>query len=342
MARATHAESKADWRRRIEAAYGGPLPAKTWSYLEKSRWIGDLEEGAASVEELIEHLRDINSGAPLAAALSARRVKGVEETTLFDEVDARLQAVAKVISWRADRNITVGSFRRRWLRNGMVATDGVTDWIDGVYRSHLPSGWPIDRGPAQATNHRGQFALWPHAHMQLEWVDVTAGTSKVWCVPPRGPLGELAKLAEKLANQWDWTLPYATCFILTGETPPRPGVRGISVRSRRGSDRDFGPYDLMWVRCSIDIEVTPEELAGWWRDARKHLGASGRKPIGKKATQLALFALTRDPGTTLQEDMEAWNAEVDEGWRYTDFRNYRTAAHNAIEALNRPALQCSL
>ena len=121
-----------------------------------------------------------------------------------------------------------------------------------------------------------------------------------------------------------------------------PGVRGVSFRRRTGSDDKYGAYDLMSVRCSIDVEVTPEELGGWWRGVRAALGISGRRPMGDKSVALAMFALSRtDDSKTFREDMEDWNAEVREEWHFDDYRNFRTAAYNAIDALNRSADGCN-
>jgi hypothetical protein len=92
------------------------------------------------------------------------------------------------------------------------------------------------------------------------------------------------------------------------------------------------------VRCSIDIEVTPDELALWWSGVRKHVGMAGRRPISEKAIHLAAFAFDRDKTTTLQQDMDAWNREAPEEWHFADYRAFRTAALKALEALNRPAL----
>jgi hypothetical protein len=181
------------------------------------------------------------------------------------------------------------------------------------------------------------FFGWQHAHVNLQWIDEKAATTKIWCVPQRSLLGDLANLGTKLADTWDWNIGYATNFVLTGETPPRPGVRGLSFRTRRGFDDRYGTYEYMWIQATIDLEVTPEELAGWWRGVRDHLGVSGRRPIAAKGVELAKFALDRDDSTTIREDMNAWNARVKDEWTFDDWRNYRTAALRAIDALNRPA-----
>jgi hypothetical protein len=54
-----------------------------------------------------------------------------------------------------------------------------------------------------------------------------------------------------------------------------------------------------------------------------------------------MFAMSRDDSNaTFREHMEEWNRQVPEDWRFTDYRNFRTAAMNAVAALNRPAAGC--
>ena len=45
---------------------------------------------------------------------------------------------------------------------------------------------------------------------------------------------------------------------------------------------------------------------------------------------------------TYAEDMERWNAQVPDEWRYDDYRNFRTAALSAVNALNNPAAGCTV
>jgi len=333
------------WRAEIEKGYGRPLPDETWEWLEGEHYIAELEEGGSvTVDYVVDKIRSINAAAPAARARSARRVleAGSSSESLFAGLNTRLQAQAEVIAWRAARSTTVVAFRQRWLGDGLITADAVTGWIDKTYHAHRPRKWPSEPGPSQATNVRGRFALWPHTHLALEWLDTEEGTTRVWCVPTRGPLAELARLSTTLAEQWDWDPPLATNFVLTGETPARPGVRGVSFRTRRGSGVDGG-YQFMSVRCVIDVETTPEQLAAWWRGVRTAIGISGRKPMGEKAVRLALFALASDDeSTTFAQAMEQWNAHAPEEWRYHDYRNFRTAAFAAVEALNNPAAECRL
>jgi hypothetical protein len=340
MVRTTQPES-GSWRQQVEKRYGSKLPDETWEWLVGKQYIEELDEGmGVTVDYVVDQIRLINRAAPAAHARSRRRVvaSDPESASVFTGLNNRLEALAEVIAWRAARSSAVSVYRRRWLRDKLIDADEVAAWIDRTYHDHLPKNWPTDRGPAQATNFPGRFALWPHAHRVLEWIDTAASTSKIWCVPTRGPLGELAGLVEKLADRWDWNKALATTFVLTGDTPARPGVRAVSFRKRSGSDDTYGSYDLMSVRCSIDIEVTPEELAAWWRGVRAALGVSGRRPMGDKSVALAKFALSRtDDSKTFRQDMEDWNAEAPEEWHFDDYRNFRTAAKTAIEALNHPA-----
>lgn len=342
MVKTTHADGD-PWRQEVEKQYGGKLPDETWEWLVGKHYITELDDGTATVDHVVDQIRLINRAAPAAHARSRRRVVAgdPESASLFAGINNRLEALAEVIAWRAARSLSVRGYRRRWLRDELIEPHHVGAWIGQTYHEHLPKGWPTHPGPAQATNVPGQFALWPHPHLVLEWIDTNASTSKVWCVPRRGPLGDLARLAEKLADQWDWNRALATTFVLTGDTPARPGVRAVSFRRRSGSDQEYGSYDLMSVRCSIDVEVTPEEVGAWWRGVRTALGISGRRPMGNKSVALAMFAQSRtDDSKTFREDMEDWNAEVREEWHFDDYRNYRMAAYKAVDALNHPAAGC--
>ena len=324
-------------REQLSSAYGGPIPDETWDYLVDERYVGEFEEGLQDIESLVSVVRKLNAVAPAAIARSSRRVLERGGNGLFDGINHRMAATAEVLARRAARNAQVQAFRSRWLPHGLIDPIGVSPWIEAVYRHHTPSSWPTDRGPWDATNSKLTFFGWQFAHVNLEWIDHAAATTKIWCVPQRSPLADLANLGTKLADSWDWNRGYATNFVLTGETPPRPGVRGLSFRTKRGFDDRYGSYDYMWIRATIDLEVTPEELAGWWRGVREHLGVSGRRPIAAKGVELAKFALDRDDSTTIREDMDAWNAQVTDEWKFNDWRNYRTAAQRAINALNRPA-----
>lgn len=343
MVKTTHADDD-PWRQQVERRYRGELPDETWEWLVGKHYIQELDDGMATVDYVVDQIRWINRAAPAAHARSRRKVVAgdAEAASVFAGINNRLQALAEVIAWRAARSSNVRGYRHRWLGDELIGPDEVTAWIERKYHDHLPKTWPTDRGPAQATNVLGQFALWPHRHAVLEWIDTNAATTKVWCVPTGGPLGDLARLTQKLSDQWDWNRALATTFVLTGDTPARPGVRGVSFRRRNGSDGYYGSYDLMSVRCSIDVEMTPEEVGAWWRGVRAALGVTSRRPMGAKSVRLALFALSRDDdeNTTFRKHMEDWNAEVPEDWHFHDYRNFRTAAIKAIEALNHPAAGC--
>jgi hypothetical protein len=333
----TTPSAPASLREQLSDAYGGPIPDETWAYLETKQYIAEYDEGLHDVASLVAVVRELNAAAPAAISRSSRRVLERGREGLFDAINHRMATTADVLAKRASRNSAVQAYRARWLADGLIDAVDVSSWIEEMYRLHLPKAWPGDRGPWEATNSTVTFFGWQHAHVSLQWIDEGAATTKVWCVPQRTPLGELAGIGTKLADQWDWNLGYASNFVLTGEAPPRPGVRGLSFTTKRGFDDTYGAYDYMWVGATIDLEVTPEELAGWWRGLRDHLGVCGRRPIAAKGVELAKFALDRDDSTTIREDMEAWNARVVDEWKFDDWRNYRTAAHRAINALNRPA-----
>lgn len=329
-------------RAQVEALYGGPVPDVTWAWLVREQYIAEFEDGLIGPDVVVAKLRELNAVAPAAITKVTRRVGPTDPEHVLADLNNRMNALAEAVAARASRNARVLQWRHRWLHDRLIEGAVVTEWIDDTYRSHLPKAWPADHGPRNASNFVGKFVGWPHQYVQLQWFDAVDRAVRVWCVPPRGPLADLADVAGRLAEQWDWNAALATNFVLTGETPARPGVRGLSYRTRRGFDDRHGPYDFMWVRASIDIEVTPEELASWWRGVRSELGIAGRKPIGPKSVRLALFAMCRETETTYRQDMEAWNAEVPAEWHFKDWRNYRSAAQKALHALNRAASDCVL
>jgi hypothetical protein len=335
MARATPEPSS---REKVELAYGSKLPDATWRYLEEKDWVSELEGGFATVDDVVMHLREINASAPAAVVRQSRRVRGrAGDDRLFEGINDRMTAISEILALRASRDLKVMRFRSHYLPDGHVAANRVSAWIEEVYARELPASWPSEPGPREASNNVVAFFGWPHPYSTLEWIDDSEPTVKLWCVPPRSCLGELAEAGNKLATTWDWSRAQATAFVLTGETPPRPGVRRISTHTQRGFDDRYGTYQYGSVRATIDLEVTPEELAGWWRGVREDAGISGRKPIGAKSVALARFALSRDDSTTFEEDMHAWNSTVSQEWQFTDRRNYRSAAKKAIDAVNEPA-----
>lgn len=338
---ARYTPPKPTLRDRVSAIYGRPIPDETWAYLREERYLEEHEQGLLSDGDLVSAIRQLNAVAPAAIARSTRRVLERGDTALFDAINHRMNVTAEVIAKRAGRDPRVESCRSRWLNTGLIGVESVSAWIEARYAAHLPANWPTEPGPSEATNWTGRFFDWPQPRTMLEWIDEEAETTKVWCVPTDSPLGELSDVAGGLAQAWDWNVAYSTNFVLTGNVPPRPGVRGFTFCSRRGFDDRYGPYDYAWARVSIDLEVTPEQLAGWWRGVREHFGASGRRPITEKSVELARFALDRDDSTTFRQDMEAWNKSAPADWRFNDWRNYRTAARRAIDALNRPALHVS-
>jgi hypothetical protein len=301
-------------------------------------WIEELERDDldVTVADVIFEIRAINRAAPMAARLN-HSIGIANADPILAAIDERMAAIAEAIAIRASDSHSVRSWRHRRLQGQLLDGSKVTSWIDEMYRRYLPKDWPADGGPATATNFAGAFVHWPHPYIELEWVDEVPAV-RVWCVPENGPLGELAKLVGKLAREWDWDAGLATKFVLTGETPPRPGIRQWTYRNTTGWDNRHGTYDYLAVQgCSIDFEVTPEELAAWWRMVRTNLGASGRKPIGTKSTRLAQFVMSRPNDTTNRQNMEAWNAQATPEWHFSDWRNFRTAASKAVAALNYPA-----
>jgi len=323
-------------RRSVERSYGQPLPDSTWDYLVEERFVEGLRTGEYSALDVADHLRRLNKSAPAAAALrkSLRTHPFERDSGMFESINRRMGALSRILAKRATRDVE--GFRRRTLPDGLIPAAKITQWIDERYWRSLPRSWPSESGPSSAGNFAGQLLDLP-PHVELVWIDLPASTTRLWGVPPQGTLAALARLSKKLSKKWSWSEGHATNFVVSGEVPPRPGVRGVTFKPTRGWDDRYGTYDLLSVQVTIDAEVNPEQLAGWWRGVRDHVGFSNRKPIREKSVRLAEFALDRDETTSWREDMTAWNAQAPPEWHFSDYRNYRTAANAAIHGLNNPA-----
>lgn len=334
MASATR--SSATPRDRIERRYGGPLPEETWAWLVTKRYIEEFESGMLDAEEIAEKVRELNRVAPRAIHRDRRLLKRSDDDARFATIDGRMQAVAEILALRASRDLRVTRFRRAHLPEALLDPEQTDEWIEKTYWSQLPAGWPRTKGPAHANNFAGNLLELPSKRAELQWLPPDATSVKIWGVPPGSILGRLAEIVDRLAPKWDWHPAHATSFVLTGAVPPRPGVRQVRTKPTAGWDDRYGPYSHMAVRASIDVEMTPEELAAWWRGIRASLGTNGRKPIRDKAVRLARFAMERDDTSTWREIMGAWNRDVPEEWHFNDHRNFRTAVLHATQALNSP------
>lgn len=221
------------------------------------------------------------------------------------------------------------------MRGELISPESVHEWVIGIYGRSVPSSWPEDRGPVNATNNRISFFGMPTPYRELQWINYDAMEVRIWCVPPNSPLGKLAKLSDKLTKRWDWSGAHATEFVVADTIPPRPAIRQVTTSSRSGWDKSYGSYSWPYVSLTVDAQVSPEELAAWWRSLRHDLGVSGNRRVSEDSVDLALFAMRRDDSTTWNEDCTEWNSSTD-GKMYASWRHYRTAAIRAIENLNTP------
>lgn len=333
--RRTREGESLDARVRVERSYGSALPDRTWEWLVDNHYIAELDQGDLGIDDVVDVIRDLNKAAP-AAQRRARggEVDGDTSSVIFGALNNRMRAVAEFLARRAHRDLQVQRFRRSCLGGVLLLADDIDGWINDRYWAELPRGWPSISGPSQATNFTGGLLELPASRVELEWLPPDAETVKIWGVPRRSTLGRLAELSTKLSSRWDWHLAHATSFVLTGATPPRPAVRHVRFKPTSGWDDDFGAYRYGGVRFTVDAEVTPEQLAAWWRGIRAEIGMTGKKPIRERAVRLALFSLSRPASSSWRDDMKAWNEHADVGDQFDDLRNFRRAVLRAWSAIN--------
>lgn len=155
-------------------------------------------------------------------------------------------------------------------------------------------------------------------------------------MPPDSPLGKLSVLGQQLADKWRWTLVEAVLFVLTDEPPEISPITGQSEVAHNYSVVMWGGYDVFSrVRIDLDPAVTPQQLAGWWRDVRRRMHDERYRSQSKKHLRLAAFMAGRDETTSWDQDRLDWNrvtADTPE-WNYADRRTFHRDATAAVERL---------
>jgi len=217
------------------------------------------------------------------------------KTDSRDTLRARTSALSAYAAALANRDSRVTKFRERYLskihpdyraalKAGLdvgiggeydgpmylpwepLALDQVKDWVLSQYHGGAPDGdgeaalrQAIRKGEGTELLHFYS----PNPDREVDGTPPFRGQRVT--VLRRSSLGELARLAEELAEEFQWDdAGEATMFVLTGEEPLVSPVT-ISSQFSDGSH---------WRKCRMTIAVdpvtSPEDLMAWYREARKN------------------------------------------------------------------------
>jgi hypothetical protein len=361
-----------NWRVELERYLGGEIGDLVWETLDSNGDVEDLQLGLITVARLAAKARQ------LAAVLS-----GPAERPTVDEpgkaglpqaseaTRARIDALSAIYAAWAGSEPEVERFRDRVLigncavmgmapanADGLLAGDQVDRWVRWCFQADADGGDPQEHVRTLVVRRP------PHSRRpiaDLWWIADRRELGQG--VDVRGPLGELAKLAETLTERYRWRPSEATMFVLTGATPEVHVYVG-SAEIRSSGYLAAGTR----VTMTLDPGLSPDEVAGIYDRLRRrfhpgspprsqavrryrlaeHVGphvqmhadtpdsrnGPGRRPRPGPAG-LAFFIDPVD-GHTWESLRASWNShyENDPGWGYTR-KNISNFSRDAQTALTR-------
>lgn len=311
-------------RSQVERALGRQLPDSLWRRVAvDDRWLGDIQRGDDTVEELIAQFRawlplvSIEQPAPPAPAAG-----GVRRHRRTKTQDARLAALSDLAAAMAAQRSDVVSFRAEILQGRLLSPQGIDAWIKRraaparLAAVRLPPGTVVDPpgllgldligGGAETTAYRVSPAFRVSEAERLLPPDMIAfavpGDSWVRRapVPFDGPLRTLYQLVESLTRDFPWQAAQATVFVLTGLTPMI-----ASILFEPHVRPDAGAFSRLTI--TLDMSMTPREVASaYGRYRAAALGKTKVRSLSQRSMALAVFAASR-PGIDRSALLAAWN-----------------------------------
>ncbi|WP_152646398.1 hypothetical protein [Streptacidiphilus albus] len=256
-------------RAAVAERLGQSISDGMWDKVVELSWDGDSVTHKDPVGWLVGQIKDL-----LAAASSMNGPVRRHDDRLQppgEAVAARIDALSTIYAAWAEQNHSVQFFRASRLVDrttaGYVAfakgegsypdyrlleADAVDAWIgerhsDAHVRELITQRAPNEKDPT--------IDLW----------FIAGNQERILTVDARHVLGELAKLAEKLADWYHWRRSEATNFILAGRTPEVFLYTG-SVQLRYGTDSA-----TTRVTMTLDPTLTPAQVSDIYQRLKTQL-----------------------------------------------------------------------
>lgn len=300
-----------------------------WDYLDEHGYVAEFEDAADDDERgrIISEVRE------LLRAFGGRKRRPQERLELDASTGPslyskrlwqRARAVSRLVALEAAEDNDVIRFRARFLPKGLIEPAAVSAWTEK--QAHLeratlrPQGYPARRGSYESLWTR-LFEDDPGLFVQIHYLH--DDRYRIMSVPRKGTLARLAHLGQDLSLHYEWPRAEATAFVLSGRTPYLLPARLLA--------RDIArPNALARVTLRVDPEVTPQELAQYWREFRRSLLAGPLRPVNERHLTLVSFAAALPSELPANELTDRWNKQHSE-WQYTpsnllrDLRRTRAA-----------------
>jgi hypothetical protein len=352
-----------------------PVTDLEWDHLVDQGYVADVEVEASEVDDLVGTLRQLRRtfGGTRQTFGPTERIEAPPPKD--QSITERIDALSTIFAAWAAEDSDVKRFRNRhlldwddlavrsWLKNHRRGTppevrllkeDQVLTWITQAHHARSATG--------DGDEHVTELVRIGGRTDTLDYV-VDQQVRRV-TVDANGPLGELAKVADRLTHRFRWHPAEATVFVLTGK---RPEVLILTASAETRTDV------ATRLILTIDPVLPPQQVAEFYADVRaqiapvhvpRHLSAKhyrlaqhvgprvsvkvlpraqltgpGRRP-GSTSTDWVTKVMPVPPSTWATFYAE-WQRTVSPKWRYSQQSNFQRDAKKALLRLLWPQWQSS-
>ncbi len=372
-------------RARVDAELDEPVEDPIWDYLTADGFVEDMDLGLKSASQVAAIVRGIRAAARPEGRSGPADVREPGLPQAGEAARARIDALSAIYAaWAAARPDVLrfrGSVLARTLplmaaatgmmappaaQPGMLEQDQVGAWVRWCYDadSPRPGGIGYVRQLVAETSPHG-----PRRVADLWYID--GRQERRLTVPAGGVLGQLAKLAGNLSDEYRWRPSEATMFVLSGRTPEvfvyvgsaeiRYNERSATTRVTMTLDPSLNTDDIAGIYNRLRQRFHPAPLPRY-QSARRyrlagHVGPRLQMRVGEPGSRkgpgrppapgpsgLATF-IEPLPGYSWSSLRHSWNhaygsrADDDTGrtWRYDNDPNFIRDSKTALQQLLFPA-----
>lgn len=334
-------------RQDVEFILGFGLRDRTWDYLLGKGFVESCLKGEKSTEALADEAKQLLEASGGYTSEQTDPAMFEREAGQTPPIEARMDAISVLLAREARKEDRVKAFRDKVLRGHLIPWEEVEDWINRQKDTDGPSTlWlrvPVPPGHSMRVV-KGHPV--PDPPMTVSEEDPAWGASTdllAYALPgdrwPRrlpvareGVLGYLRSVSVSLSRTFGWHEAQATVFVLTDVTPQCVPLQVEAALS--------GPFTVTSrVKLTVDLSVSPGEVADAFRRARVKLLPSRPRGLTEKHLHLAVFVAGCAEGETWRQKMTAWNTawrDEQPNWVYERETNFARDCNQAKQRLLRP------
>lgn len=337
-----------EWvRQDVELILGFGLRDRTWDYLVSKGFVERCLEGDEAIETLADEAKQLLEASGGFTSEQTDPAMRERQAGRSPTIEARVDAISVLLAQEAGREQGVRSFREKVLQGQLIPWEKIEEWIsvqketDGPptlwLRVPVPPGHSMKRVkgfpvPDPPVSVSGEYPAWGISTDLLVYALPGDRWPRRLAVAREGTLGYLRSVSVSLSRRFGWHEAQGTVFVLTDITPQYVPLQVEAALS--------GPFTVTSrVRLSVDLSVSPNEVADAFRRTRARLWPSRPRALTEKHLHLAVFISARPEGETWRQKMTAWNAARRDRrpeWIYGRETNFARDCNQAKQRLLRP------